>query len=49
MSNAPIQTHVNQRAWAVLEKAGQHCDKVLGDVRATCDNFLASRTQKCSV
>jgi hypothetical protein len=42
MIDAPIQPHVNSRAWAVLEKARQHGDKVLGDVRAICDDFLAS-------
>jgi hypothetical protein len=44
MIDAPIQTHVNSRAWAVLEKARQHGDKVLGNVRAVCDDFLAAHT-----
>lgn len=43
MIDVPIQTHVNGRTWAVLEKARHHCDKVLGDVRAICDAFLAAR------
>jgi hypothetical protein len=43
MSDAPIQTHVNSRAWAVLEKARQHCDNLLGNVRAIADAFLVGR------
>jgi hypothetical protein len=46
MNDNPIQTHVNSRAWAVLEKARQHCDKVLGDVRSICDGFLPGRGLK---
>jgi hypothetical protein len=46
MNDDPIQTHVNSRAWAVLEKARQHCHKVLADVRVVCDAFLASRGLK---
>lgn len=41
--NAPIQPHLNSRAWTVLEKARQYCDKVLGEVRSVCDGFLANR------
>ena len=41
MIDVPIQAHVNKRARAVLGRAGQHCDKLLGDVRAICDAFLA--------
>jgi hypothetical protein len=46
MSEVPIQTHVNSRAWAVLEEAQQHCDKVLADVRAICDGLPESRGLK---
>jgi predicted nucleotidyltransferase len=46
MSDPPIQTHVNSRTWAVLEKARQHCDRVLADVRTVCDNFLGNRGLK---
>jgi hypothetical protein len=46
MNDAPIQTHVNSRTWAVLEKARQHCGKVLSEVRAVCDDFLASHNLK---
>lgn len=46
MSDAPIQTHVNNRAWAVLEMARQYCDKLLVDIRTICDGFLASRGLK---
>jgi hypothetical protein len=42
MSDAPIQSHVNHRAWAVLEKARQHCDKLLGEVSESCDGLVAS-------
>lgn len=36
MRDAPIQTHVNSRAWAVLEKASQYCEKLLGEIPAGC-------------
>ena len=43
MNDAPIQAHVNGRAWAVLEKARQYCDKLLGEVRAVADAFLSGK------
>ena len=43
MNDAPIQTHVNSRAWATLEKARRYCDRLIGDVRSICDDFLTSR------
>jgi hypothetical protein len=46
MSDAPIQTHVNNRSWAVLEKARQHCDTVLAKVRTVCDKFLRNNGLK---
>ena len=46
MSDAPIRTHVNDRAWAVLEKARLYCEKLLSDARMVCDSFLTSRGVK---
>lgn len=46
MSAVLLQTHVNSRAWAVLEKARLHCEKLLSDVRMVCDGFLTSRGVK---
>jgi predicted nucleotidyltransferase len=46
MSDAPIRPHVNNRAWTPLDKARRYCDKVLAEVRAVCDSFLATRKLK---
>jgi hypothetical protein len=43
MSDAPIQRHIDSRSWDSLEKARQHCDKALADVRGVCDAFLVGR------
>jgi predicted nucleotidyltransferase len=43
MNDAPIQTHVNNRAWVLLEKARKYCDKLLGEIRAIADAFLADK------
>jgi hypothetical protein len=43
MNDVPIQPHLNSRSWAVLEKARQYCEKLLGEVRAIADAFLAGK------
>jgi|GEM_PF-3575360 len=44
MNLSDLQKHLNDRAWRVLEKARQHCEKLLTDVRAVADDFLVKRS-----
>jgi signal-transduction protein with cAMP-binding, CBS, and nucleotidyltransferase domain len=44
MNHPPIQKHLNERAWRVLEAAREHCESLFQRLTQITDGFLAEKS-----